>query len=197
VSPREAAARAGTAAAALAHPARPAAGGAPGRTGSRLTVVPRGAVRPPRAPFVLLVGALLVGGLAGLLALNTTLQQGSFTLQDLQQRSSSLQDQEQALAQSVAVDDTPQRLANRAAALGMVPSVNPVFIRISDGRILGRPEPGKAVPRPRPAPRATTAVPKPGATAAARPGTTAATTKATAGTATPRPRPTASGTTAR
>ena len=149
MSPREAVARAGSAAAsALAHPARPVAGGgAPGRAGPRLTVVPRGSVRPPRAPFVLLVAALLVCGLGGLLMLNTTLAQGSFRLQDLQARSSALQGEEQALNGQVALEATPQRLAARATALGMVPSINPVFIRISDGAILGRPEAAKAAPR--------------------------------------------------
>lgn len=183
MSPREAVARAGSA---LTHPSRPVQG----RGGQRLSVVPRAAMRPPRAPFVLLVGGLLVGGLAGLLALNTTLAQGAFTLQDLQQRSSALQDQEQTLAQNVAIDDTPQRLAARATALGMVPSVNPVFIRVSDGAILGRPEPGKAAPKPAPS-SATAAKASPAATPSA--GTTKAPT------AKPRttPRPTSTGTTTR
>lgn len=175
MSPREVVVRAGSAASALAHPARPVAGGgAPGRAGPRLTVVPRGSVRPPRAPFVLLVAALLVCGLGGLLMLNTTLAQGSFRLQDLQSRATALAGEQQALNGQVALEGTPQRLAARASAFGMVPSTTPVFIRISDGAILGRPGAAKAAPRPaHPASTATATGAKPTATATARPAATA------------------------
>jgi hypothetical protein len=40
----------------------------------------------------------------------------------------------------------PHRLATRATALGMVRSENPVFIRTSDGKILGKPKAGVAPP---------------------------------------------------
>jgi hypothetical protein len=70
-------------------------------------------------------------------------------------RSAALADRQQALEQEIAAAAAPQRLAARAAALGMVRSENPVFIRISDGRILGRPKAGVAPPPP------VTATPKP------------------------------------
>ena len=42
----------------------------------------------------------------------------------------------------------PQRLARQANKLGMVPSVNPAFLRMPDGRVLGDPvvAPGTAPP---------------------------------------------------
>jgi hypothetical protein len=123
----------------------------------------RRAPRAPRAPFVLLVLTLLVGGLVTLLLLNTALAQGAFVVHDLESRSAQLADREQALQQEVAVEASPARLAKRAKRLGMVPSENPVFLRTSDGRVLGVPQPAAAPPRPAPQPK-----PSPTATASPR-----------------------------
>ena len=62
-----------------------------------------------------------------------------------------LTDREQALEQLVAVEASPKRLSARAEALGMVRSENPAFIRLSDGKVLGKPKAGVAPPPP-PAP---------------------------------------------
>ncbi len=146
MSPREATA--------LAHPARPLGaarpqpGRAPGRP--RLNLVPPLRTGAPRAPFVVLLGTLLIGGLAGLLFLHTALAEDSFRLHDLKTRSALLTDREQALEQQVALEASPKRLAAQAEGLGMVHSVNPVFIRLSDGRVLGKPKPGVAPPPPAP-----------------------------------------------
>jgi len=112
----------------------------------RLTVVPPVRAPVPRAPFVLLVSGLLTGGLVGLLFLHTAIAEDSFRLHDLTARSVVLADRAQALEQEVAMAAAPQRLAVRATALGMVRSENPVFIRTSDGRILGKPKAGVAPP---------------------------------------------------
>ena len=125
----------------------------------RLTVVPPLHARAPRAPFVILVAALLTAGLGGLLFLHTALAEDSFRLHDLKVRSTELSDREQALEQAVAVAASPQRLAARATALGMVRSENPAFIRTSDGRILGVPKAAELPP----------AAPKPVPPAAAKP----------------------------
>ena len=146
MSPREATA--------LAHPARPlgAARPQPGRSPGRprLNLVPPLRTGAPRAPFVVLLGTLLIGGLAGLLFLHTALAEDSFRLHDLKTRSALLTDREQALEQQVALEASPKRLAAQAEGLGMVHSVNPVFIRLSDGRVLGKPKPGVAPPPPAP-----------------------------------------------
>lgn len=111
----------------------------------------------PRAPFVVLVGTLLVGGLAGLLFLHTALAEDSFQMQDLRNRSAALAAREQALEQQVALEASPKRLAARAESLGMVRSINPGFIRLSDGKVLGKPKPGLAPPPPVATPAATAA----------------------------------------
>ena len=138
--------------AAIAQPSRhavPAAGRAPGRKPLRL--VPPLRTGAPRAPFVVLLGTLLTGGLAGLLFLHTALAEDSFRLHDLKVRSAVLTDREQALEQEVAQEASPRRLAAKAEALGMVRSENPAFIRLSDGKVLGKPKAGVAPPPP-PAP---------------------------------------------
>ena len=132
----------------LGHAARPT----PVRP--RLTVVPPLRAAAPKAPFVLLVGALLTAGLAGLLFLHTAIAEDSFRLHDLTTRSAVLTDREQALEQEIAALAAPQQLAARARKLGMVRSENPAFIRTSDGRILGKPKAGVAPP-PKPKPTTT------------------------------------------
>ena len=106
---------------------------------ARLTVVPRRRTRAPRVPFVTLVVFLLVGGVAGLLFFNTSMQQSSFVATSLEQRASALAAQEQSLHMDLEVLRDPQRVATEARRLGMVPAVSPAFIRLEDGKVLGRP----------------------------------------------------------
>jgi len=101
-----------------------------------------------RAPFLILVGVVLAGGLVGLLLLNTVLAQGAFTVQDLQTRSARLADTQGELSQKVADAESPAVLERKAHALGMVPSETPVFLRLSDGAVLGVPKPAKAPAKP-------------------------------------------------
>jgi hypothetical protein len=142
---------------------RPAGTPRPAPSRPRLALVPPMSANAPRAPFVVLVASLLVAGLGGLLFLHTALAEDSFRLHDLQVRSALLEDREQALEQEIAWEASPPRLAARAQALGMVHSENPAFIRLSDGRVLGKPKAGVAPPPP-----ATTA-PTPGSSASPAP----------------------------
>ena len=113
-------------------------------------VVPRQPRRAPRAPFVAVVIGLLIAGLGSLLLLNTLLAQGSFTVHDLDQQVALLTDREQALQQQVARLAAPDRLAHKAAGMGMVPAINPAFVRAGSGRILGVPTVGVARVTPAP-----------------------------------------------
>jgi hypothetical protein len=92
-------------------------------------------------PFVALVSLLLVGGVAGLLMFNTSLQQTSFRLTELQERAEQLSAQEQTLEMRLHELRDPQRVAARAKRLGMVPNETPAFLRLSDGTVLGHPTP--------------------------------------------------------
>ncbi|WP_262851903.1 septum formation initiator family protein [Mumia quercus] len=102
-----------------------------------LRVVPARRPSSPRAPFVLLVVTLLAGGLIGLLLLNTSMQNGAFELAELEKKAETLQSERAQLALEVEQRSTPAALADRASALGMVPNVNPVFLRLKDGSVVG------------------------------------------------------------
>ena len=105
--------------------------------------------------FALVVTGLLVGGMVLLLVLNTSLAQGAFEIGALSQEQRELAVTEQRLLQDVAVAEAPESLQREARRLGMVASVSPVFLRLSDGRVLGRPQPAEGVVRR--APRTVTA----------------------------------------
>ena len=109
---------------------------------ARLTVVPRSPRRrAPRVPFVTLVSLLLVGGVAGLLFFNTSMQQASFTATDMEQQVALLDAHEQSLKLDLESLRDPQRVALQAKRMGMVPPSSPAFIRLSDGKVLGKPTP--------------------------------------------------------
>jgi hypothetical protein len=116
---------------------------APRRT-SPLRLVPPRRSSASKAPFVVVLVTLLGGGLLGLLLLNTMVAQQSFALHDLGAKDKALTQQEQDLSQQVQDLQTPASLAARATALHMVPSGAPAFLRLSDGKVLGKPQPGVA-----------------------------------------------------
>ena len=117
---------------------------APAKPQPKLRVVYGAPFRPPRMPFVIFVLSLLAAGLVGLLLLNTELQSGTFQITALSQRADQLQDDQEQLEKQVRTLESPQNLADRALKMGMVPNPNPVFLRLSDGQVLGVPEEGKA-----------------------------------------------------
>ena len=111
---------------------------------ARLTVVPRRRTRAARVPFVTLVTLVLLGGVVGLLLFNTSMQQASFAATALQDQATNLQARQQTLMMELDVIRDPQRVAQRAAHIGMVPAGNPAFLDLRTGRILG-----DATPAPR------------------------------------------------
>ena len=122
---------------------------------ARSTTAPRPASRPTRRPlqvvsaapargsggFVALCALLLFAGLIGVLVLNTSMAKGSFELDRLQSTSAALSDTQESLTHDVDAESAPAELARRALALGMVPSRSAAFLRLSDGKILGKPVP--------------------------------------------------------
>jgi hypothetical protein len=108
---------------------------------ARLTVVPRRVQKAPRVPFVSLVSLLLVGGIAGLLLFNTSMQQASFVATSMEQQATVLAGKEESLRMQLHRLRDPQRVAARAKQLGMVPATDPAFIRLSDGEVLGKATP--------------------------------------------------------
>jgi hypothetical protein len=109
----------------------------------RLTIVAKAANRAPRIPFVVLVVTLLIGGLVGLLLLNTALQRGAYTTTALRDRAEALSVRQQQLQVKVDAMAEPQRLAERALGLGMVADGSPGYLKLSTGKIVGTPSAGK------------------------------------------------------
>ena len=108
---------------------------------ARLTLVPARTTRAPRAPFAVLVLAILAAGVVGLLMFNTHMQQGSFYATRLQQHASDLTARQQALDMQLERLRAPQRLATAGKALGMVAPGVPAFVKLSDGSVVGTPTP--------------------------------------------------------
>jgi hypothetical protein len=115
---------------------------------ARLTVVPRPRLgrsgRAARVPFVTLVSLLLVGGVAGLLWFNTSMQQASFRATAMEQKAQVLAAQRQALQMQLDTLRNPQRVALQAKRMGLVPPPAPAFLRLGDGKVLGDPLPATA-----------------------------------------------------
>jgi hypothetical protein len=113
---------------------------------------------PRRAPFVLLIASLLVGGLCALLALNTAAAAAELRRQSLAQANADAADDVQQLTAELAARRAPAALSSAAAALGMVPANHPAFLRIrpnGSGTVLGTAQPAMTSPAPAPTPTPT------------------------------------------
>jgi hypothetical protein len=89
---------------------------------------------------VLLLIGVLGAGLVGLLVLNTAMQRAAFALDSLDRQAQALEVRRQVLDLRVDRLRSPQTLGLRATELGMVSMTEPVFLRLSDGEILGSPQ---------------------------------------------------------
>lgn len=94
--------------------------------------------RPRLAYAIIAVGAVAVIVVAQLL-LSIALAQGAYDIDRLQLRQAVLAREEQKLAEELDRLESPQYLAMNAEALGMVPNTAPVYLRLSDGAVLGEP----------------------------------------------------------
>jgi cell division protein FtsB len=108
---------------------------------ARLTVVPRARTKTPRVPFVVLVSMLLLAGVVGLLLFNTSMQQASFAATALNEQATTLSAREQTLKMELDKLRDPQRVAQEAVRLGMVPPASPAFLELPSGKVLGDPLP--------------------------------------------------------
>ena len=81
------------------------------------------------------VGIILIG-----LQLSIMIQQGSYQLAGLKAQMKDLTITNQILHEQVSSLSSDQNLANAAASLGMVTNANPVYLRLSDGKVIGHPK---------------------------------------------------------
>lgn len=80
---------------------------------------------------------LLLAGLGAVLGLNTAMAQDSFAVAALEARSAELSDTQESLTHEINTVSAPQRLADEAHGLGMVPAGSPAFIDLDKGSVLG------------------------------------------------------------
>lgn len=111
---------------------------------TRLRVVPQRAAQPSRATFVVCVVTAMAVGLVGLLLLNIAMQNAAFELSRLDSHAEDLHIRAQALDLEVDRLASPEQLAERASAHGMVPNTSPVFLDLSSGKVVGKPAPAAA-----------------------------------------------------
>ena len=86
----------------------------------------------------------IVGGIAGIqlikLALGVSTTNNAYALSDLVNEKKDLVVTQQILAEQVDSLSSNQNLANAAQKMGMISNANPVFLRLSDKRVFGKPK---------------------------------------------------------
>ncbi|MBY8872777.1 YhcB family protein [Micromonospora sp. PLK6-60] len=107
----------------------------------RLRVAPPPPISVPRAPFAALIVALVVGGVLGILLVNTKINENAFRLEKLHEQQAKLDLDQQQLEKQIAEAEAPGNLAANARKLGLVESDEPAYIRLPDGRVIGVPQP--------------------------------------------------------
>ena len=86
---------------------------------------------------IVVIGAAIIQGISLLLSIG--LSQSVYQLSHLKNERDALSVQSQLLAEQVDSLSSQQNLANSAASLGMIANANPVFLRISDAKVFGKP----------------------------------------------------------
>ncbi|MER7443101.1 septum formation initiator family protein [Micromonospora avicenniae] len=112
----------------------------------RLRVAPPPPMSVPRAPFAALIVVLVVGGVLGILLVNTKINENAFKLEKLQQQQARLDLEQEQLKAQIADAEAPGNLAAQARKLGLVESGEPAYIRLPDGRTIGVPQPATGSP---------------------------------------------------
>ena len=95
----------------------------------------------PRAAYALIAVGVLLAIVVGQLLLSIALSQGAYQLSSLQGQQTRLERSVQAASEDLTRVSSPQNLAANANALGMVTDSDPVYLRLSDGAVLGAPRP--------------------------------------------------------
>ena len=93
--------------------------------------------RMARLPFLIVLIAAFGLGMAGLLLLNTTLQNQEFEARRLSNEASQLTYVQDDLESQLQTVSSPGSLAQKAYALGMRPNVHPAFLVLPDGMVKG------------------------------------------------------------
>ncbi|MFI6264255.1 hypothetical protein [Micromonospora sp. NPDC051006] len=112
----------------------------------RLRVAPPPPVSVPRAPFAALIVVLVVGGVLGVLLVNTKINENAIRIEKLQQQQAKLDVEQEQLNKQIADFEAPGNLVAAARKLGLVESGEPGYVRLPDGRTIGVPQPAAGQP---------------------------------------------------
>jgi cell division protein FtsL len=93
----------------------------------------------PKVVYAGVVVASLVVLMLAQLALSIALSDGAYTIDSLETTQKQQARAEQQLSEDLGRLSSPQNLAVNAEALGMVQNANPVWLRMSDGAVIGAP----------------------------------------------------------
>jgi hypothetical protein len=119
---------------------RPNAGPRPGQGPDRpAQPQPQRRPRQQRMPFILLLVGLLGGALISLLVISTTLDEGSYDINNLTSQNNMLYKDEQALIDQVNQEKNPAVIASEAAGLGLKTQKDERFINPSTGAVIVAP----------------------------------------------------------
>lgn len=99
--------------------------------------------RARRTPFVVVLLAVIGGGLVGLILISTAMQAQTFELAKLTATARDLETTQESLQRDVSRLESPENLGPLAVAHGMVPSETPVYLQLSDGTVKGSPKPAE------------------------------------------------------
>jgi hypothetical protein len=91
--------------------------------------------RQQRGPFILLLVGLLGGALVSLLVISTTLDEGSFRINNLTQENTMLSKEQQTLDNEVQLEQASATIAQEAYQLGMRHDKNLQFVNTKSGTI--------------------------------------------------------------
>lgn len=94
----------------------------------------------PRLGYAIIAVAGVAVIVVAQMLLSIAVTQGAYEVDKYQIEQAKLARQEQQLREDLDRVQSPQFLAANAEALGMVPNTNPVYLRLSDGAVLGQPE---------------------------------------------------------
>jgi hypothetical protein len=106
----------------------------------RLRSVPTaGRKARPRTFYALLAVGAVLAIVVTQLMLSIGVSQGAYQIEGLKEHQSQLSRSQQAVSERVDTLSSPQNLAANAEALGMVSNGTPVYLRLSDGAVIGSP----------------------------------------------------------
>jgi hypothetical protein len=118
------------------------------RSRARLRPVAAPTQRLARFPFLLVLIGIFGLGMAGLLMLNTTLQNQAFQARALNRQATQLAYVQADLQNRLDRQAAPAEVARLASKAGMRPNPHPAFLVLPEGKIIGEPTPvsGREMP---------------------------------------------------